>query len=58
MRPYNDDTPDAHYSGFRRLRPHSCQSAQVSVSHLDINVETDEKVETAEAVPCRRCNAQ
>jgi hypothetical protein len=48
-----DDTVEAHYSGFERLRPCACMSGVVYIGHL---VEADgEEVEVVEAVPCRRC---
>jgi hypothetical protein len=48
-----DDTVEAHYSGFERQRPCACMSGVVYIGHL---VEAHgEEVEVVEAVPCRRC---
>jgi hypothetical protein len=50
-----DDTLDAHYSGFERLRPHGCYEGFVYIGHIAED-ESGEPVEIIERVPCRRCD--
>jgi hypothetical protein len=53
----HDDTLEAHYSGFERLRPHACNDGWVTIGQIAVDPETGEETEEYALYLCRRCNA-